>query len=164
MLKVCIMNSPKNQKGNFLTFMLGLILFSVTLLIGVMILAHPVLSISAPRNDELNTMIEDVRNTSLQPLFNSKVNQAMQDGKITNNEFFELENIYKGYKTSKLTGSDQQYISKIQADDKRKIQEMNDAKTKSILPDNKFILYFASFIGLIFVVIFCNQVIKAQRP
>ena len=88
----------------------------------------------------------------------------MQDGKITNNEFFELENIYKGYKTAKLTGSDQQYISKIQADDKRKIQEMNDAKTKSILPDNKVFLYFCSFIGLIFVVIFCSRVVKAQRP
>jgi len=154
------MNNSRNQKGNLLTSALGLLVLVVVILIGIVIATYPNLSIDNSRSNKLNTMIEDVKGTSFQSLFNSKVNHLMQDGKVTNTEFLELEELYKGYKTSKLTNNDQQYISKIQAADTQTENENN----KSIVADNKLGLLFAMFVGFVVLIIFMYKTIRGQRP
>lgn len=154
------MNNSRNQKGNLLTSALGLLVLVVVILIGIVIATYPNLSIDNSRSNKLNAMIEDVKDTSFQSLFNSKINHSMQDGKVTNTEFLELEQLYTGYKTSKLTNNDQQYISKIQAAD---IQAENE-KNKSIVGGNKLGLLIAMFVGFIVLIIFMYKTIRGQRP
>ena len=154
------MNNSRNQKGNLLTSALGLLVLVVVILIGIVIATYPNLSIDNSRSNKLNAMIEDVKDTSFQSLFNSKINHSMQDGKVTNTEFLELEQLYTGYKTSKLTNNDQQYISQIQAAD---IQAENE-KNKSIVGGNKLGLLIAMFVGFIVLIIFMYKTIRGQRP
>lgn len=156
------MNNPKNQKGNLLTSAIGLLVLVVIIIIGFIIATYPSLSIDDSRNNKLNAMIEDVKGTSFQSLYNSKVNHLMQDGKVTNTEFLELEELYKGYKTSKLTNNDQQYISRIQAADIQAKKEKQNEKDISIV--NKFCLLIGTFAVFIVLMIFIYNTIRGQKP
>lgn len=80
---------------------LGLVFF--TLALSLLIFSYQNEHINDEKSYQLKSFIIDVqRDEKFYPVFIQKLSEFAEDGKITNSEFDDLEDLYEQYKTSKI--------------------------------------------------------------
>lgn len=140
------MNNFNKQRGNALTSALGMVISVALILFLGAVLLYPYQSIDDDRNNELQTMINEVKGTSFESPFKAKINYYLADGKISNNEFNRINDLYSGYKSSKLTGEDQNFSKKTQHD--LKMQYQTDEQSSRI-----YRILFMVVMGVVMIII-----------
>lgn len=106
----------KRQHGGVLTSTLSFILFTFVLLVLCYIVILPYASINAKDTVQLQNMIQNVKHTPFEKVFNDRINYDLKDGKITNKEFNKITEFFNAYQTIQLTGNDQEFIAKAKLD------------------------------------------------
>lgn len=110
------MNNLNKQRGNAFTSALGMVItVAIVLFLGALLM-QPYQAIDEEKNNNLQTMVNEVKGTTFESAFKESINYYLSDGKINNKEFSSIEELYSGYKSSKLTGSDKNFSEKTQHD------------------------------------------------
>ncbi|MFA2965220.1 hypothetical protein KWF73_18380 [Acinetobacter pittii] len=110
------MTNFNTQRGNaFLSALGAAVMITMIIFVGWLLL-QPYQVIDEGRNNELQAMVNSVKGTSFESPFKAKINYYLEDGKISNNEFSKLNELYSGFKSSKLTGDEQNFSVKTKQD------------------------------------------------
>jgi len=140
------MNNFNKQRGNALTTALAtVIVIGIIVIVGA-ILFYPYQSIDNDRNNELQTMTNEVKGTPFESPFKARINYYLADGKISNNEFNRLSDLYSGFKSSKLTGEEKNYSIKVKQD--LETQYKSDEQTQ-VLYKYSYVIIF----GIVMVLV-----------
>lgn len=122
------MINRNNLKGNALVDVLSL---CIVIFLIYIFLITPYQAIDNEKNIELQSMVLSVKETEIDPIFNSQLKDFMSDEKLSNKEFNKLKVLFNTYQTSIISGSQDKFIesqrTSLQADNESNENNQNIA-------------------------------------